>query len=146
MNEKIVAPNDMAMRRAKLRSAAAMASAILAFFLTQFLWMALFASLGWMPMADHEVSASFLALLLSGMALGLAVGYFVGNLVEGQSPRELAQRVFGPLRSVVAWALVAGGLTILLVLGYYIFQSIATLPVSVAIVLGALIIASAIRR
>jgi hypothetical protein len=146
MDEKLVAPNEISTRKAKLRSMVAMASAILAFFIAQLLWMVAFEKLGWMPMEEKEVSNSFLALLLSGMALGLAVGYFVGNLVEGQPPRELAQRVFGPLRHVAVWGLLAVGMAALIIVGYYIFQSIAALPVSVAIVLGALIIASASRK
>jgi hypothetical protein len=38
------------------------------------------------------------------------------------------------------------GFVVLLAVGYYIFQGLAALPVSVAIMLGAMIIASAVRK
>lgn len=127
------------------RATIGMVTAVAAFFLAQFLWMFSFAKLGLMPSEEKEASTQFMALLFGGIAFGLGLGYFVGNLVEGQPAAAVVERIFAPFRTVLSWILLGCALAVVLIIGYLVLRSVAALPVSIAILLGALIIASAIR-
>ena len=136
-------------RSSAVRSWVAIGSAVAAFFGANHLWLLAFVKLGDFQFdvgSDGTLSTEFFAVLSSGMAIGLGAGWVVGHLVEGASPRDLGARLLEPVRGLARIILLASASVAIVLMAYLVFRGIAALPVSVAIIMAALIIASALRK